>query len=134
MIFIDTNYFLRLIINDESVLHTKAKDFFLSAATNANEFMTSPLVLFEVYWVLKSFYKQTKEQRIATLQLILSMNFIELDDRQLLFNALTRFSSANLELEDCYHLETAKANQCDEIATFDATLLKEFRSTRSPIS
>lgn len=126
MIFVDTNYFLRLLDDDKSDLHTKAKNFFLKAAAGNGEYITSVIVIFEAYWVLKSFYRLDKTRCISLIESILKMDFIRLTDRQILFNALRRFSGSSLELEDCFHLEYAKASGCQGIATFDAKLSRAF--------
>jgi len=126
MIFIDTNYFLRLLDDDKSDLHKKAHDLFLKAATSTETYMTSILVLFEVYWVLKSFYHQDKMQCVFAIESILKMDFVEIADRKILQQALVCFSQSSLELEDCFHLEQSKAAHCTGIATFDAKLSRAF--------
>lgn len=126
MIFIDTNYFLRLLDDDKSNLHKQAKNFFLRAATGKGAYITSTLVIFEVYWVLKSFYHQDKLHLVSMIGSILKMDFIKLADRLMLLKALTRFSRSTLEFEDCFHLELAKTAQCTGIATFDTKLSRAF--------
>jgi predicted nucleic acid-binding protein len=126
MIFIDTNYFLRLLDDDKSDLHKKATDFFLRASSGKGAYMTSTLVIFEVYWVLKSFYHQDKMHLVSMIGSILKMDFIELTDRLILLKALSRFSGSSFELEDCYHLEFAKTSGCRGVATFDTKLIHAF--------
>ena len=128
MIFIDTNYFLRLLDDDKSDLHKKATDFFLKASSVSGAYMTSTLVIFEVYWVLKSFYHQDKTHLVSMIGSILKMDFITLDDRLVLLKALARFAQSTLELEDCFHLECAQIAKCTGIATFDIKLSRAFKN------
>ena len=62
MIFIDTNYFLRLLLQDDDNQHKKAEKLFLEAAEGKVLVFTSIIVIFEIYWVLKSHYKKTNRQ------------------------------------------------------------------------
>lgn len=126
MIFIDTNYFLRLFIDESSQQHKKVTTFFFKAATEKNAYMTSTLVIFEVYWVLKRFYKLEKHKLIGAIEAIMKMNFIVYEDRLILLKALSRFSQCSLSLEDCFHLELAKTAHCTDIATFDTKLARAF--------
>lgn len=126
MIFIDTNYFLRLLDDDKSDLHRQAADFFMKASSTSGAYMTSTLVIFEVYWVLRSFYHQDKTHLISLIGSILKMDCIVLADRLMLLHALTRFSQSNLEFEDCFHIEVAKMAHCRAIVTFDIKLARAF--------
>lgn len=134
MIFVDTNYFLRLLNDDKSELHKKATDFFLRAASGKGKYMTSTLVIFEVYWVLNSFYRQDKMHLVSLIGSILKMDCIELADRIQLLEALAHFSRSTLEFEDCYHLQIARTYQCTGIATFDTKLSRAYVQGKSDFS
>ncbi len=88
MMFIDTNYFLRYLLNDINEQHQEAKQLFLSGAEGKNEFITSVVVIFEIYWVLSSFYELDKQDIIVSLQKVLKLSFIQLDERKILMDAL----------------------------------------------
>ena len=53
--FIDTNYFLRFLLNDVEHQHTEVKNLFLDASEGKADLITSTIVFFEVYWVLFAF-------------------------------------------------------------------------------
>jgi predicted nucleic acid-binding protein len=128
MIFIDTNYFLRFLLNDITEQHIKAKDLFIAGSEGKVELITSTIVFFEIYWVLSSYYEKNKYEITEALQKILSLNFIDLKERQLLINSLTLFQKMNLELEDCYNFYYAKSRGVKSglFKTFDRKLEKEF--------
>lgn len=126
MVFIDTNYFVRLFVDDRSAHHAQANAFFLDASMHTDTYMSSTLAIFEVYWVLKRFYKLEKPRLVEAIEKILKMDFIDLLDRIVLLKALSRFSDSSLEFEDCFHLEIARDARCTGIATFDTKLSRAF--------
>lgn len=125
MIFVDTNYFIRLLIQDDVSNMEKASKLFLDAANGRVELQSSVVVFFEIYWLLKTFYgqkKSTLQDRLLRL-LKLKVNW-ELND--LLAGAVKLMSKLNYDLEDAYHLVWAKASGVKEIASFDKKLLREW--------
>ncbi len=64
MIFVDTNYFLRFFLRDSREQYLIVKQFFLDGASGKIKLFTSLIVLFEVYWVLKSYYGKEKNDLI----------------------------------------------------------------------
>jgi len=126
MIFVDTNFFLRFLIKDEKRLYQEAKQFFLQAEENKVILSTNLIVIFEIYWVLKSFYRKKRRTVARILTDILKLDFIYFPERDLVKAALQLFVSTNLDLEDCYHLVYAFDVQAEDLATFDRQLKKWF--------
>jgi predicted nucleic-acid-binding protein len=128
MIFVDTNYFLRFLLNDETEQHLIAKKLFIEASEGKVQLTTSLIVFFEIYWVLSSYYEKDKLETTQMLQKILSLNFIDLRERQTLFNSLSLFQKINLDLEDCYNFYYAKSMNIkpEGFKTFDKKLLREY--------
>lgn len=126
MIFVDTNYFLRYLLNDIDEQYQKAKELFLAGSEGKISLTTSPLVFFEIFWVLRSFYNLNKENCIIALRSILKLSFIQLDERNILMDAVILFEKTSLDLEDCYNLYYAKLSNIDSFKTFDKKLEKEF--------
>ena len=126
MIFIDTNYFLRFLLNDISEQHNLVEKLFLKASEGAENLLTSTIVFFEIFWVLSSYYQKEKSEIVNVLQKILKLTFIELQEREILLNSLILFNETNLDLEDCYNLYFAKLQKVDLFGTFDKKLEKEF--------
>ena len=126
MIFIDTNYFLRFLLNDISEQHSLVELLFLKASEGKENLLTSTIVFFEIYWVLSSYYEKEKSEIAEILQKILKLTFIELQEREILLNSLILFKETNLDLEDCYNLYFAKSHRVNSFGTFDKKLEKEF--------
>ena len=128
-VFVDTNYFLRFLIRgDEEQFQTVSK-LLKDGLSGKVVLVTDEVVIFEIYWVLKSFYKIEKEECVRLLIKILELSFIEIEKRSELLVALSTFSKENIELEDGYHLACSVGKKCDELATFDEKMRKVWHST-----
>lgn len=128
MNFVDTNYFLRFLLNDDTDQHAQASNLFRLASEGKVNLTTSLIVFFEIYWVLSSFYEKDKYEISQLLQKILNLNFIDFKERPLLFDSLSLFQKTHLELEDCYNLYYAKSLniKADSFKTFDKKLLNAY--------
>ena len=126
MIFVDTNYFLRFLLKDVKSQHQEAKELFLKGASGELKLFTSLVVIFEIYWVLTSFYQKKKAKVIQTLEQIFALKFIEIENKKLLERALQIYKKTNIDLEDCYNLVLAKEKRVKEFKTFDKRLKKLF--------
>lgn len=126
MIFVDTNYFLRFLLNDQGLQHETAKVLFSQGARDEADLFTSLIVFFEIYWVLSSFYKREKSELAEKLSGLLSMSFIQFPERDTLSGAVRVFAETSLDLEDAYNLVYASAHQATELRTFDRKLQKIF--------
>jgi predicted nucleic-acid-binding protein len=127
MIFVDTNYFVRFFINDNSDQYGEAAKLFGEAAKNRLKLFTSVVVFFEVNWVLTSFYKFKKNEVKTVLRGILDMPFLEIDNKECLADCLESYEKSNLGLEDVYYLEYAKKMGAIEFKTFDVNLDRAFK-------
>jgi len=131
MTFVDTNYFLRFLLKDVEKQHQKAKELFLKGAEGQRQLFTSLIVIFEIYWVLTSFYQKKKGRVVKLLEKIFDLGFIEIENRVLLEEALRVYKKVNLDFEDCYNLVLARKKKIKEFRTFDEGLRKQFRSRRA---
>lgn len=126
MIFVDTNYFLRYLLADDQRQYQIAKQLFLDGSRGKAKLISSTIVFFEIYWVLKSYYSTPKDKLLQTLNGILQMRFISFVERDILEDTIKLFKKISLSLEDCYNLSYAKAKVAESFKTFDAKLAKEF--------
>lgn len=128
MIFVDTNYFLRFIIDDVKEQHQKAISLFTQAAQGKINLFTSSIVVFEIYWVLFSNYQKNKEQIIKILDKILDMSFIDFEHHSLLKQSLILYKNSPLGLVDTFNLLYSKSQGAKDFKTFDIKLSKKFTS------
>ncbi|MFA7301730.1 MAG: PIN domain-containing protein [Candidatus Shapirobacteria bacterium] len=128
MIFVDTNYFLRFFLDDNLSQHNLASELFEKASLGKVDLCTDILVILEVYWVLKKYYKIDNTLVRQTVLNILNMNFIELPEKAILRDSLHNIDKFNYDFEDVYHFFYCQANKVDQIATFDKKLSKKFKN------
>ncbi len=126
MIFVDTNYFLRYLIDDGSSQHEKATNFFELNAKKKKSLGTSVLVFFEVFWTITSFYKKSDLEGVEIMKRLLTMAFIKFEARDILLKSLNRATEGIISLEDCFNLEWAKYGKIETFATFDKKLIREW--------
>ncbi len=124
MTFVDTNFFLSLLVRDDLEQHDQAVKLFEEGAQGKKELFSSTIVFFEVNWVITSFYEKNKTEKIELLKKLLSMSFISFFERKTLENALDLFEKENISLEDSYNLTYSKENKAIAFATFDQKLKK----------
>lgn len=124
-IFINTNYFLRLLLKDNKTQFEKAYHLFQQAINQKIILYTSLIVIFEIYWVLFIFYKKNKKKIVWYLEKILKMSFIEIENREILLKAIDIYKNRNIDdFEDCYNLAYFKEKKLSEFLSFDKKLLK----------
>ena len=95
---------------------------FDGAAEGKKELFTSTIVVFEIYWLFKSFYKKTKSEVIDILKKTLKLNFIKIEERKTITKAIEIYEGTTLELEDCYNIVYSTEVGAKEFLTFDRKL------------
>jgi len=126
MTFVDTNYFLRYLLADDQRQYKIAKQLFLNGSRGKVKLISSTIVFFEIYWVLKSYYSVPKNKLLQTLSSVLQMQFVRFAERDILGETINLFGSTALSLEDCYNLSFAKTHKIEEFKTFDEKLVKQW--------
>jgi predicted nucleic-acid-binding protein len=122
--FIDTNYILRLQLQDIESQYRIVYRLFQEAALAKIEIYTSSVTFFEIYWVLKSNYGLSKSECIIQLTKVIDISFLEIENKHIIKAALNLFSNSNIDLEDCYYIKYSKKYPDSEFATFDKKLQK----------
>jgi len=129
-VFVDTNYILRFLINNDSTQGGQVKKIFEKAVDDKIKLFSNSIVIFEIYWVLTSFYHKEKSETLKIIKDVLSLSFIFFEEKRLLMQAIKLCSSCNLELEDCYHLYFAIEKDVDLVATFDKKMIREAKDLK----
>lgn len=129
MTFVDTNYFVRIIENDNEIQVEGITKLFKRGAKGEEELVSSSVVLFEIYWLMKSYYGKKKEDLVAVLREVQAMSFIKWENEKILTEAVEMMKKTNYDLEDAYNLVYAKKVGASELASFDKRLQKVFKET-----
>lgn len=93
---LDTNVVLRFLLQDDDRLSGKANDIFMAINNGELTVYLDPVVLGEIVWVLKSFYKLPPEKVYEWVLPIASHSHINIPDKSRYTEALRLY----LELQD----------------------------------
>lgn len=98
--FLDTNVFMRALVrSDDTSFNTSVRLLGL-IKTGKIKALTSSLVLAEIDFVLKSFYKFSKQEVIEALKSVTSLKNLRIQDGYDSETALTLFEKHNVKFVD----------------------------------
>ena len=129
MIFVDTNYFIRFLLKDNLPQYRIAKKLFIEASEGKKSICTSTIVIFEIYWLLSTYYQKTKQEVVSVLEEILNLSFLQIENKDLITRSMAVFKKTNLDLEDSFNLVYSQILNVSHFATFDKKLLKRFSTS-----
>jgi len=127
MVFVDTNYFLRFILKDNTEQYEIAKNLFRKADDNKNLLFTSTIVIFEISFVLEKLYKLPKAEIISVLKKIINLQYLYIEEKERLVKTVDLYSENKISFEDSYSLTYSKDHQCHSFHTFDQKLHSVFK-------
>lgn len=118
---LDTNVLLRHILNDHPRLSSQASTYFQQAEKDKVIINITDLSLAELIWVLKSVYHQPVNKIYDLIIQLLSHKNIQVDNKDLIINALLFAKKNNIAFIDAVNLLSAKQQKIPLI-TFDKKL------------
>ena len=124
-IFVDTNLFIRYLIDDIPSQIDKVEYLLDLAEKGEVRLVTGPPVFFEMAWTLKSFYKMNRKRIYECLSSILGLPGLEVTDLDILEEALELFRRTSADFSDAYIAISSKKVGAESIATFNT---KHFRN------
>ncbi len=124
---IDTNVIIRYLVEAPDAIHPKFKGvytFFEKVETGRILVQLPELVLFEAFFVLASFYGIPTEKAAETLDLIVALKGISMQDKGLMRSCLMLLRNKKLDLVDAYILAVSRQKGIKTVYSFDADLKK----------
>ena len=131
MIGIDTNVLIRYIVQDDLGQSRIATRLIEEKLSPENKGFVSSVVLCEVIWVLKRFYRQPKEQLLLVVKTILETEVFEVEHRDCAWRAYYDFDEGDADFSDYYICQVNKLCGAPFTVTFDETAQKH-RLFRAP--
>ena len=122
---LDTNVVVRYLVETpESIAPPMSGvfPFFDGLASGEKRAYLSPLVLFQSYFVLTSFYQVPSAEAAEKLALILSFRGIATAEKAILRACLHLLTETRLDLVDAYILAYSKAKGLKGVYSFDQDL------------
>jgi len=117
--FIDANVILRFLTKDPLPMAEAALRIFQEAKSGKMSLLIIPITVAEVVWVLESFYDYPKAKIAETMTQFLSCEGLEVEDLDLLLEALNLYCEKNLDFADVLLATTALQKRIPIIYSFD---------------
>lgn len=120
-IIIDTNGFLRALLNDIPEQAEKVRELIRQAKKGQITIIVPQIVLFEIDFALEKYYKQDKQEVIEKLKSLLSASYLQIESREVFHTALVFYEKNAISFVDCFLLARAELEGI-ELFTFDKKL------------
>lgn len=98
--YIDTNIFLRALVVEEENQSKQCIFFLRKVKNNQAKAVTGNIVIAEVAWVLKSYYKFSKEKIVELVKSIIHLRGLTIEDNLDIGKGLEIFANENIKYID----------------------------------
>jgi predicted nucleic acid-binding protein len=119
LLFLDTNIFLRHLLQDDADQSSKASAFLKRIEQGEVKVRTSDTVIFETVFTLQKGYHRQKAAIRDTLLPLMELPGIELPGKRRYRKVFALYVEANLPFADAYHAVLMEQLNLTEIVTFD---------------
>ncbi len=124
MIGLDTNVIVRYIVQDDPVQGELAVRVFEDRLTSEERGFVSAVTLCEVVWVLIRGYKVGRSELVRVIRSLLEAEELEIEDRDLVWCALSDFKSGQADFSDYLIGRKGTAAGVSTTLTFDEIAAK----------
>jgi len=122
--FLDTNVILRYLLNDIPEQAEAVDELLREAEEGKILLRTNALVIAEIVWTCESYYELPKDEIRDKVLMILNTPGLEVEDAELLAEAVVLYVEKNVDFIDAYNACWAREEGIPLAYTFD---LKHFR-------
>jgi len=120
---VDANVLLRFLTGEPKPMAEQAARLMRRAEQGEVLLVLSPLVIAEMVWVLKSFYRHSFDEISRVVIPLLSADGVEVEDRELLIRAIELARDKNVDFLDAV-LALQVVRHGETVCTFDETDFK----------
>jgi predicted nucleic acid-binding protein len=117
-LWVDANVLLRFLTGDPKDLAEKAARLMARAERGEVALVVPSLVVAEVIWVLKSFYRHSLKDIAGVLVPLMSADGLEVEDRETLIQAVELARDENVDFVDAV-LALQAARRGEPVCSFD---------------
>jgi predicted nucleic-acid-binding protein len=117
-LWVDANVLLRFLTGEPKELAGKAASLMGRAESGEVTLVVSSLVVAEVVWVLKSFYRHSLKDIAGVLVPLMSADGVEVEDRETLTQAIELARDKNVDFVDAA-LALQAARRGEPVCSFD---------------
>ena len=116
---LDTNVLIRFLTVDRNKKYRKLYSFFESLERGEMRVELKLIVLFQVIYVLKSFYEVPKEEIVGGLTDLIKYKGIAIKEKKIVQRALELWREKNVEIVDCYLVACLEKDAQSIIYSYD---------------
>jgi len=116
---LDTNVIIRFLTGYEEVKYQNLPPFFDSLEQGKRHVELKLIVLFQVVFVLKSFYKIPKEKIVHGLLILLKYKGITITEKKVVCRTLKLWGEKNVEIVDCYLIACLENDSQNLLYSYD---------------
>jgi predicted nucleic acid-binding protein len=120
--FIDTNIFIRFLVEDDPVKLKKCTALFKKIENEEIEVTTTPQHIFEIIYVLEGkIYNIPRLEIAENIKYIVSLQNIKIQDKKTLLESLIiyRDTKQRLDISDAYAIALMRASNIERIYSYD---------------
>lgn len=118
---LDTNVFLRFLLNDVADQANQVTDLFKAAKAHELKISIPQIIVFEIAFALEKYYKFPKNKIVDKLGVLLTTPYLQIQDVRVFQEALILFNRKNIDFVDCFLISLAQ-DKDTELFTFDKNL------------
>lgn len=116
---IDTNVIVRFLIGEEGPKYQGLYEFFLSLERGEFNVQLDLIVLFQVIFVLTSFYQIPRTQVAEVLEELLTYRGIKVEHKKTIKRMLAIWKGHSLDIVDCYLLAVLESEPQRMLYSYD---------------
>ncbi len=129
-IFIDTNIFIRFLVDDNHKMRNETKKLFEYIKGGVVKAETDVIVLVEIIWVLSSFYRVKKDKIFEYLTLLLNLKNLVVKEEKIIVNALNIYLKNNVDFIDAFIASYGINKKIKYIYSYDKDYDKIFKDIK----
>lgn len=128
--FMDTNLFIRYLVNDDPGKADRVEKLLEQAKSGKIRLVTADLVIAEVIWVLESAYGLKNVEITPMVKGILATPGIEVTNAELVGRSLDYYESLNIDFIDGYIAAVMDKMKITDIYSFDKKHISRIRELK----
>jgi len=118
-VFADTNIFLRFLTRDDVEKAEACRMLLEQAERGEVNLVISHLVLAELAWTLKSYYRLSRQEIAENLRELLNLRSIRVSQKALLLRAVQLYEQFNVDFTDAYNVAEMEKRSIRHIYSYD---------------
>ena len=118
-VFVDTNILLRFLTRDDVEKAEACRMLLEQAERGEVNLVISHLVLAELAWTLKSYYRLSRQEITENLRELLNLRSIRVSQKALLLRAVQLYEQFNVDFTDAYNVAEMEKRSIRHIYSYD---------------